>query len=80
MQESTLGVELLSSSSRQGASGATLYSYEYELASTRGTKRLLNTVTITGAWVGQGKNPRSRQQTLLARHHIIAGPPSLQLS
>jgi hypothetical protein len=37
----------------QGSNGATLYDYEYELDSTRGKKRIFNTVTITGArgWV-----------------------------
>ncbi|KXZ55621.1 hypothetical protein GPECTOR_2g1171 [Gonium pectorale] len=45
-KESTLGVTLLGSSSRTGATGATLYEYEYELDSTRGRKRILNTVTI----------------------------------
>ncbi|GIL52722.1 hypothetical protein Vafri_8513 [Volvox africanus] len=45
-KESTLGVVLLASSQRVGASGATLYEYEYELDSTRGRKRILNTVTI----------------------------------
>lgn len=49
LQESTLGVELLSSASRRGASGARLYDYEYQLDSTRGLKRIFNTVTITGA-------------------------------
>jgi hypothetical protein len=32
----------------QGSNGATLYDYEYELDSTRGKKRIFNTVTITG--------------------------------
>ncbi|EFJ49441.1 hypothetical protein VOLCADRAFT_117237 [Volvox carteri f. nagariensis] len=45
-KESTLGVVLLGSSQRVGTSGATLYEYEYELDSTRGRKRILNTVTI----------------------------------
>lgn len=45
-QESTLGVQLVSQSSRDGTAGATLYEYEYELDSTRGRKRILNTVTI----------------------------------
>ncbi|GFR47895.1 hypothetical protein Agub_g9642 [Astrephomene gubernaculifera] len=45
-KESTLDVALLSASSRRGAAGATLYEYEYELNSTRGRKRILNTVTI----------------------------------
>ncbi|KAG2453834.1 hypothetical protein HYH02_002041 [Chlamydomonas schloesseri] len=45
-KESTLGVSLVSSSERQGAGGAKLYEYEYELDSTRGRKRILNTVTI----------------------------------
>lgn len=59
LQESTLGVSLLSSSCRSGGSGALLYEYEYELNSSRGTKRILNTVTITGArprHAGQGGN------------------------
>eukprot|EP00882_Tetradesmus_deserticola_P013625 GHRQ01014467.1.p1 GENE.GHRQ01014467.1~~GHRQ01014467.1.p1 ORF type:complete len:116 (-),score=33.00 GHRQ01014467.1:568-915(-) len=47
-QESTLDVQLLSSSSRTGAGGALLYDYEYSLDSTRGLKRIFNTVTITG--------------------------------
>jgi hypothetical protein len=47
-QESTLDAQLLSSSSRRGAGGALLYDYEYSLDSTRGLKRILNTVTITG--------------------------------
>jgi hypothetical protein len=32
----------------QGSNGATLYDYEYELDSTRGKKRIFNTVTIEG--------------------------------
>lgn len=48
LQESTLDVQLLSSGSRRGSAGATLYDYEYELNSTRGVKRIFNTVTITG--------------------------------
>ncbi|KAF8072357.1 putative sugar phosphate/phosphate translocator [Scenedesmus sp. PABB004] len=48
-KESTLGVELLSSGARRGSGGASLYDYEYSLASTRGAKRILNTVTITGS-------------------------------
>eukprot|EP00877_Chromochloris_zofingiensis_P011497 jgi/Chrzof1/6600/Cz19g02070.t1_PPD2[v5.2] len=48
-KESTLGVQLLSQSSRTGAAGATLYDYEYELDSTRGLKHIVNTVTITGS-------------------------------
>lgn len=41
---------LLSSSARVGASsGALLYDYEYELESTRGRKRVLNTVAIASA-------------------------------
>lgn len=32
----------------QGSNGATLYDYEYDLDSTRGKKRIFNTVTITG--------------------------------
>ncbi|PNW72184.1 hypothetical protein CHLRE_16g678851v5 [Chlamydomonas reinhardtii] len=45
-KESTLAVSLVSSSERQGGAGAKLYEYEYELDSTRGRKRILNTVTI----------------------------------
>ena len=39
---------LVSQSSRQSAGGtdALLYDYEYDLDSTRGRKRILNTVTI----------------------------------
>ncbi|GLC40552.1 hypothetical protein PLESTB_000046000 [Pleodorina starrii] len=48
-KESTLAVVLVGSSERVGASGATLYEYEYELDSTRGRKRILNTVTIFGS-------------------------------
>eukprot|EP00775_Hariotina_reticulata_P002499 gene2499-2803_t len=48
-KESTLDVALLSSGSRQGAEGALLYDYEYQLDSTRGIKRIFNTVTITGS-------------------------------
>jgi len=48
-QESTLAVELVSESQRSGGGGALLYDYEYELNSTRGRKRILNTVSITGA-------------------------------
>ena len=40
---------MLAQSSRQGTAGATLYAYEYNLDSTRGQKRILNTVTITGS-------------------------------
>ncbi len=40
-------MELLRQSSRHASTAdATLYDYEYEIASTRGTKRILNTVTI----------------------------------
>ncbi|KAL6748977.1 PsbP-domain-containing protein [Haematococcus lacustris] len=47
-KESTLGVSLLTSIERlsPGSSGARLYEYEYELDSTRGRKRVINTVTI----------------------------------
>lgn len=48
-KESTLDVQLLTSSQRQGSNGATLYDYEYELDSTRGKKRIFNTVTIEGS-------------------------------
>lgn len=46
MQESTLGASIISKSQRQGAAGALLYDIEYDLDSTRGRKRILNTVTI----------------------------------
>lgn len=36
-------------SERSGAGGALLYDYEYELDSTRGRKRILNTVSIYNA-------------------------------
>jgi hypothetical protein len=49
IQESTLEVQLLSSRQRAGAGGATLYEYEYEIATTRGRKRIVNAVSITGA-------------------------------
>lgn len=45
-KESTLDVQLLRKTSRRLDSGATLYDYEYELDSTRGRKRILNSVTI----------------------------------
>jgi PsbP len=47
-QESTLSVELLSSSSRRGErSGVTIYDYEYELNSTRGRKLILSSVSVS---------------------------------
>lgn len=46
LQESTLSVELLTSGSRTLDSGVILYDYEYEIESTRGRKRILNSVTI----------------------------------
>lgn len=46
IKESTLGVEMLVESARKGAKSALLYTYEYELNSTRGRKRVINTVTI----------------------------------
>jgi hypothetical protein len=47
-QESTLSVAMVSQGTRvqEGDSAAQLYDYEYELNSTRGRKRILNTVTI----------------------------------
>ncbi len=42
-------MRLLSSRQRAGAGGATLYEYEYEIATTRGRKRIVNAVSITGA-------------------------------
>uniref|UniRef100_A0A383VVC7 PsbP C-terminal domain-containing protein n=1 Tax=Tetradesmus obliquus TaxID=3088 RepID=A0A383VVC7_TETOB len=48
-KESTREAVLLASSSRRGSGGALLFDYEYSLDSTRGLKRILNTVTITGS-------------------------------
>ncbi|MEW5304151.1 MAG: hypothetical protein WDW36_006783 [Sanguina aurantia] len=48
-KDSTMSIELVSSSSRTNDIGATLYDYEYEIDSTRGRKRILNTVTIFGS-------------------------------
>ena len=46
-QESTKDVQLLRQAARKGgASGVTVYDYEYELDSTRGRKRILSTVAI----------------------------------
>lgn len=47
-------MSLVSSSERQGGAGAKLYEYEYELDSTRGRKRILNTVTIFNSRCGGG--------------------------
>lgn len=49
MQESTISVDLLTSDSLTLASGDTAYSFEYDLNSTRGRKRILNLVTISKA-------------------------------
>jgi endo-alpha-1,4-polygalactosaminidase (GH114 family) len=49
LQESTLSVDLLDSRSLQLASGDVAYSFEYELDSTRGRKRIMNVVTISKA-------------------------------
>lgn len=49
VQESTISVELLTSTSLQLDSGDTAYSFEYDLNSTRGRKRILNLVTISKA-------------------------------
>ena len=49
MQESTISVDLLTSESLTLASGDTAYSFEYDLNSTRGRKRILNLVTISKA-------------------------------
>lgn len=48
-KESTLDVAIVGESERSGRAGALLYAYEYELSSTRGRKRIVNTVTITGS-------------------------------
>lgn len=49
VQESTRSVELLRQSTREQQGGVQLYDFEYQLDSTRGLKRILNTVTITAA-------------------------------
>jgi len=49
-KESTLSVAMVTQSSRRlPDSGALLYDFEYDLDSTRGRKRVLNTVTIAGS-------------------------------
>ena len=46
-QDSTTGVQLVQQTARKGASsGVTIYDFEYELDSTRGRKRIINTVAI----------------------------------
>jgi len=42
-------VKMVAQSARTGAGGDALYDFEYELDSTRGRKRILNTVAITPA-------------------------------
>lgn len=49
MQESTRKVELLRQDTREQEGGVQLYEFEYQLDSTRGLKRILNTVTITSS-------------------------------
>lgn len=49
MQESTISVDLLTSDSLTLTSGDTAYTFEYDLNSTRGRKRILNLVTISKA-------------------------------
>jgi PsbP len=49
VQESTISVDLLMSESLTLASGDTAYTFEYDLNSTRGRKRILNLVTISKA-------------------------------
>ena len=56
-KESTLDVRMVSEAARRGAGGAALYDYEYELNSTRGRKRIVNTVSITGAPSGCAGGP-----------------------
>lgn len=47
-KDGTLAVAMVRQGQRRGAnSGVALYDYEYDLESTRGHKRILNTVTIT---------------------------------
>jgi hypothetical protein len=70
-QESTLDAQLLSSSSRRGAGSALLYDYEYSLDSTRGLKRILNTVTITGGCAAAGR--------VLSQQAAGAQPASVRL-
>ena len=42
-------MELLSSSKRTLSTGSVLYDYEYELNSTRGRKRIINSVSINNS-------------------------------
>lgn len=46
VQESTMDVRMISQDTRAGSDDSLLYDFEYELDSTRGRKRILNTVTI----------------------------------
>jgi hypothetical protein len=77
-QESTLGVELVAESQRKGAGGALLYDYEYELNSTRGRKRILNTVSITGAraraHVGRAAAPTQHAKHRRPHSHVSQPP------
>lgn len=48
LQDSTTGVEMVEQATRKGSqSGVTIYDFEYELDSTRGKKRVLNSVAIS---------------------------------
>lgn len=47
-KDSTTGVEMVKQGTRKGSqSGVTIYDFEYELDSTRGRKRVLNSVAIS---------------------------------
>lgn len=48
-KESTLSTSMLQQAVRKGEGGATLYFYEYDLDSTRGRRRIMNTVTIVNS-------------------------------
>ncbi|KAK9797747.1 hypothetical protein WJX73_005684 [Symbiochloris irregularis] len=46
-KESTKSAIMVSQNQRAGPSGTTMYDFDYIIDSTRGTKRVLNTVTIS---------------------------------
>jgi hypothetical protein len=76
LQESTLDAQLLSSSSRSGSGGALLYDYEYSLDSTRGLKRILNTVTITGEGCRRCQAPRGFGQVATTSCMLLPALPA----
>jgi hypothetical protein len=45
-QESTRSAEMLSASRRTGETGTLLYTYDYDLDTTRGRKRIISTVAV----------------------------------